>query len=509
MNPLSQLGQVSAGAKTDFDRLLHKELAKTTRARDEHASGAAQAAAALLARRQKLSPVQLKMVESPSKRKVGSCTRRAGKTYGAVQLALEAIMNTPWTDTNRSQPVVQIIATTAKDAKRLFWEPLKAAASSVGMVGVWNDHECVADFPNGATLRLGGASDMDAINGYRGASYSLVILDEAASFGPKMETIIMEAISMALTDYDGTILMIGTPGKVRVGFFYEVVHGMHAAQGWELFTWSYWENPGLPDDTKTLEWIVKTQGPLDSPKVRRECFGEWVADGSSLVYKFIPETGYFDGKLPEGHEWRFILGLDLGYRDPTAFSVVAHSKTTPLMYVVHVESHKHMLPTQIAEKVLELRAKYAFKRIVCDTGGSMARNSMEEWNKRYGFGMTAATKQNKAEFIEHMNSDFYQGRLKVYPNCPVVKDWEQLIWTDDEKSVRQNGAPVEDKRYHNHMADATLYAFRESMHFRGKVPEPGPELGTQAYLNKRETDARLKYLRTAKTRASSYNKLWK
>lgn len=497
----------SASAAADFNHLLRQEVSKKTASAVEQIDQMAKAAAALLARRQILSPTQKRFVESEATRKAASCTRRAGKTFGCVQLILEAVCAHPWADPNKSQPVVQVIGTTVKDVKRLFWEPLKAVARQVGLVGVWDDHAGVADFPNGCTVRLGGASDKESIDGYRGSSYVLVVIDEAASFGPKMETLVMESISMALTDYNGTIAMVGSPGKVRVGMFYEVATGQRAAEGWVVFEWSYFENDSLDAEVRTVEWIIRTQGPLDSPKVRRECFGEWVADGASLVYKFNPATGYFDGKLPANHDWRYVLGIDLGYIDDTAFSIIAHSPTSPYMYLVHAESAPHMLPTQIAERIVELRNKYNFKRIVCDGAGATTKGNMIEWNRRYGFGMTAVQKQNKVEYIEHMNSDFYQGKLKVYPGCPVVKDWEQLIWNDDPNSVRQDGTPTEHKGFANHLADATLYAFRESMHFRGREPTPMPEIGTQAYLNKFESDARLKYLKSAKQRQT--RSLWK
>lgn len=493
-------------AKSDFEALVRQELRKKEVV-SAVTGGTATALSNLLKRREILFEVQRAFVEDPAKRKVACCTRRAGKTFAMTQLCLEAICSQGWDNPNKAQPIVQIIAPTKKYGGDMYWEPLKAVARQVGLDGVWNDHELRAEFPNGVLLRVGGANDRAALEDYRGGAYTLVVLDEAASYGSKMESLVMSSISMAMKDYQGTIAMVGSPGEVHVGLFYEICHGMH--EEWSHYAWSFMTNTSIPAQERTLEYIERFEGPLDSPRVRRECFGEWVADGGSLVYKFNPEKNLFDGVLPEGHAWRYILGIDLGYNDPTAFAVVAHSKTNPNMYLVHAESRQHMLPSDIAQRISELRQRYDFKRIVCDTGGSMAKNSMIEWNRRYGFGMIAASKTDKNTYIEHMNSDFHQGRLKVYKGATVIKEWNQLLWNDNPNSVRHDGKPTEHPGFPNHECDATLYAYRESMHFRGKTPDPIPEPNSQEHWNKFETDARLKVLKRAKLQRNSYNNLWK
>lgn len=496
----------AVAAKADFDRLIAQELAKKNQSLDAALGDIEAARQKLVARRQMLYATQKAFVESPAKQKAALCTRRAGKTFGAIQLALEKACSQGWDDPNKAQPVIQIIGPTKKQAVAIYWEALKSVARQSGIEAVWNDHTATADFPNGVLLRLGGAKDSNAMEDYRGLAYTLVILDEAASYGPKIESLILDSITMALSDYDGDLAMVGTPGQARVGMFFEVTTDQRP--GWDVYKWSFRENLSIPANKRTDDAIIAQYGSLYSPKARREAFGEWVSDASTLVYKAGPGV-VWDGILPREHEWKYVLGMDVGYHDPTAFVVVAYSKTTPLMYVVHAEQHPHLLPSQTAEKIMELDARFHFVRKVMDTGGSMARNNMEEWNYRHGLHITPAEKTRKTEFIELMNSEFAQGRIKVAEHSPILKEWEQLVWEDEETAVRHDRDIKEHPGFPNHLSDACLYAFRESLHYRGKTPDKPVEPGTPEFWQKRESDAKLGYIRSIRRRDRSYNKLWR
>lgn len=493
---------------SEFDRLIEQEIAKNVSAPIASQDNLRQAAQRLEARKQRLMGPQLAFLTDPSKKKAAICTRRAGKTFVCRHLVAEAVLRNAWVDRDRAQPVVQYIAQTRIKALDLFWTPFKEICRELGLDAHWDDHSLRAQFPNGVLVRAGGAEDKDEIEKYRGDAYPLVVIDEAASFGPRIEELVMSALSAALLDYNGTIAMIGTPGQSQSGLFWEIYAG-HKPE-WSPHRWSYMTNVHFPAEVRTVEWIEANVGPLDSPKVQREYFGNWVSDASSLVYQYNPDKSRWDGVLPPGHEWRYILGMDLGFRDPTAFVVGAYAKTHPDLFIVHAESQPHMLPSQIEQKVLELKRDFNITRIVVDTGGSMARNNVEEWNRRHAFGMLGAEKTNKYTYIEHMNSEFYLGRIKVKPELTKLQnEWKTLVWEDNDKEVsRHDGKPKEHPGFANHLADASLYMFRESMHFRSRAPEPEPIHGTLDWLNKQQLEAKIKALRNAGRKQFKYDKLW-
>lgn len=491
----------------DFDALIDQQI----HASMQGAKGlsAVQVKANLLELRKELLPHQLRMVEDPSKRKAAICTRQSGKTYHNRQVAAEAVVNNPWTNKRKNQPIVQYIAQTQKKALDMFWTPFKLLCERVGLDAHWDDQNLRAQFSNGVLVRAGGADKKEEIEKYRGDSYVLVLIDEAASFGPKVENLIVAGLSMAMIAYDGTILMTGTPGQAQAGYFYEVYAGSHPE--WSVQPcWSFMDNIHLPANARTEQWIIESVGPLDSPRVRRECFGEWVTDASSLVYQYDSLRNEWERDLPAGHDWQFILGIDVGYRDPTAFVIGAYARTHPWLFIVHAEAHEHWLPSQIEAKIGQLKEQYKIGRIVMDTGGSMALNNMVEWNMRSNFGIIPANKREKYEYIEHMNSEFYLSRIKVFKDLPVIQEWKTLPWADadaEKDSVRHDGRPKEHSGFSNHMTDAALYMFKESTHYRSKEPEPPPEPGTPDYWSKMQLRAKIQAFNSGKTQGFRYNRM--
>lgn len=495
-------------APSDFDRLVEAELQRKLGAQSEAQDALALARRRLAQRRADLMPAQLAFLEDLSKKKAAICTRRAGKTFVCRHLVAEAVLANSWDNRDKAQPIVQYIALTRQRCIDLFWTPFKEICRKIGLEAHWDDHSLRAQFPNGVLVRAGGCEDKDELEKYLGDAYVLVIVDEAASLGPRIEELVTKSLEPALMDYKGTMALVGTPGNAQAGLFWEIYDGQHAHK-WTQHRWSYMTNIHIDAELRTPEWVEANIGPLDSPKVQREYFGVWVSDSSSLVYQYNPVKSHWDGLLPKGHEWRFILGLDVGYRDPTAFVVGAYSKTHPDFFVVHTESHSHLLPTQIYEKITTLKGQFAITRIVMDTGGSMARNNMEEWNRRGGLGIMPAEKTKKLDYIEHMNSEFHLGRIKVQPTTPVVKEWKQLVWEDDDAAVaRHDNKPKEHPGFHNHMSDACLYAFRESLHYRSKSPEPEPVPGTADWFRKQQLDAKVKAMQNAGRKGFNYGKLW-
>jgi hypothetical protein len=468
-----QMSRNSSKATSDFDNLIETEVRKVTSGSVTAVDAIALARARLTARRSTLFPSQLAFLNDPSKKKAAICTRRAGKTFACRHLVAEAVVNNAWTDRSRVQPIIQYITTTRAKAVDLFWTPFKALCQEVGLDAHWDDHQLRATFPNGVLVRGGGADDKQELEKYLGDAYPLVVIDEAASFGPLIEDLVVSKLSAAMIDFDGTIAMIGTPGQSQSGMFYKVYQGV--VPGWsKAHRWSYMTNTSFPEAVRTPAWIENNIGPLTSPRVQREYFGEWVTDAASLVYQTDESKIGWDGILPKGHEWRYALGVDVGFRDPCAFVVGAFAKTHPTLFIVHAGQQSHMLPTQVEAEIARLKAKYQITRIVMDTGGSMARNNMEEWNRRSAFGIMPAEKKNKYDFIEHMNGEFYLGRIKVHPSLGDLKqEWRCLVWEDADASsegVRHDGKPKEHPGFPNHMSDAALYMFRESTHYKAKSP---------------------------------------
>jgi hypothetical protein len=446
----------------------------------------------VLDQRKRLFPYQLKFLLDPAKNKGVVSTRRSGKTKCFQQMAMEAVTDNFWSDVMRSQPVVQYVTTTQKKALDLFWRPFRRACEQLGLEAHWDDHNLRALFTNGVLVRASGVATGFDIEAYRGDAYVLVLIDEAASLGPKLESLLVEGLGMAMADYQGTRAVVGTPGRTKSGFLYEAVHGL--VEGWTFHPkWDFRDNPTLSPETKTDEWIRLNVGPLTSARVRREAFGEWVTDASELVYQFSTDRNTVLALPPIEGEWNYALGLDLGFRDPTAWTVVAWCTEREEMYVVLSDSKSGMTASEIFEKIQELQAKYNFKRIVADGSGSMARNSIDDWNVRGQLGIIPAQKSPgyKLPAMQLLNSDFVDRKVLFLEETTrgLQKELLELPWDEEKpngvKHARhdQSAQLKEHPGYANHMCDSLLYVSRESRHYltRRTAPLAAPSKDSASY----------------------------
>lgn len=415
---------------------------------------------------------QRAFIQDPSKRKAALCGRRAGKTYGiACYLLKEAIEN--------PGVLCAYVALTRISAKRILWPELQNLCHRFDIRGHFNHTELTLELDNGSKIWLSGASDASEIEKFRGSKYRLVALDEAASFKTHIEQLIFEVFEPALIDLDGTMCMIGTPSAACAGAFFDITSDIK--KGWAVHHWTIFDNPHIPHARTWITGMMQENGwEEDNPIYRREWLGEWVRSQEGLVYKFNADRNLYD-TLPEDQEYHHIIGVDLGYDDATAIVVTAFSYQSPVFYVVEDYAKSGMIPSDIARKLKDLQNEYEPVRIMVDTGG-LGKAIAEEFSQRYGINVTPAEKKNKHDYIELMNSDMLAGRIKVPTFSEIPEEWRHLVW-DVESSKKK-----EDERFDNHLADACLYAWRESRHFLFRKPRKQPKPGTPEYIDMKEQE---------------------
>jgi len=212
---------------------------------------------------------QRRFVTSPSKFKAALCTRRAGKTYGLVLYMLKVA-------STYSYAQVPYITLTRAQAKRNIWLLLEQLNKEWKLGGKLNRNELTVTLPNGSIIFLCGANDETEIQRLRGGKYPLVVIDEGQNFRPFIRSLIRSILEPALSDYDGTLVLAGTPGVACSGFFYDVT--TKPELNYDVFTWSSVDNPYHPHTPEKLATIRKRNNWLpDNPTFVREYLGQWVA----------------------------------------------------------------------------------------------------------------------------------------------------------------------------------------------------------------------------------------
>ena len=380
----------------------------------------------------------------------GLVTHNSGKT---VSCAADLI------DTALTQDGdVAYITLTRGTAKGIIWRDLLRINEEYELGGEANIAELTLTLPNRNIIYLFGANDESQIDKIRGRALRKVYIDEAQSFRPYIKEFINDVIEPALTDYDGTLILIGTPGPVPAGYFFDASH----SEGWSNHKWTIHDNPHiLKKSGKTpeqrIEAICKRRGvTLTDPSIRREYFGEWVQDFDSLVFKFEPSRNEY---LDAPADLKYVFGIDVGFRDSDAIAVVGYDDKRGLSYLVEEYVAAKQDITSLAEKIKELQAKYEPVRMIMDAG-ALGRKIQEEIRQRHQLPVEAAEKSRKLEFIKLLNDDLRTGAFKAKPGSRFAEDSQLVVWDWEDPSK-----PKISDRYHSDITDAVLYAWRECKHY--------------------------------------------
>lgn len=403
---------------------------------------------------------QIDFIKDPSKLKVAFCTRRAAKSYtGGLYLVKTCLENPGVT--------CLFIGLTRLSAKGIIWKDvLKAINKRFKLKMKFNETLLSITFPNGSVISIIGVdSDESEKEKALGQKYKLVVCDEAASYSIDMRELVYGILKPAVVDYEGTICLMGTSGNLTKGLFFDITKGIEP--GWSVHQWTAHDNPYVEKQWKAELADIAVNRPLfmETPLFKQWYLNQWVVDFDSLVYKFNEERNTY-ATLPvhlKG-EWQFILGVDLGYEDPSAFIVVAWHEHEKNLFIIDCYKKSKMDITDVANTIKALKAKYSIHKVIVDNANKQA---IEEIQKRHQLPLIPADKAGKSDFIEIMNAELIQARIKVHPKFgrALVDEWLNLVWK--EKGNKREENPSCD----NHLADACLYAWRYCYQYLSEAPK--------------------------------------
>lgn len=403
-------------------------------------------------------PAQAAFIRDPAKRKASKCTRRAGKSLGIGRILYKEAYNFPGC-------TCVYIALTKATARAIMWKDvMKSLNTQLGLGASFNETTLRVTLPNGSEILLTGMdAGEDEMEKLLGGKMRVAVVDEAGSFRVDLRKLVYENIEPALADLDGYMILGGTPTEYTQGLFFDVTKDEGDREpGWSVHEWDTFQNPYMVKNwTERLERLRETNPRVEeTPAYKRMYLGKWVVDTSDLVYKYEDTRNQADALPDQNHV--YVLGVDFGFTDASAFALAAYSVVDRSLYFVESYKKSGMTVSDVAERLAYYVKRYNPYKIVVDNA---ARQTVEELRQRFGFPLEAADKQGKAEFIEIMNSELLQGKIKlVLPQTDeLATEWRGLIWDKDawEKRKRREEHPG----CENHLADAALYAWRHCYHY--------------------------------------------
>lgn len=417
---------------------------------------------------------QLAFINDTARFKTAVCSRRSGKSVACAADLLNTAVS--------QKGDVAYLTLSRRSAKRIIWKQILELNSKFNLGGKADKVELSLTMPNGSTLYVTGAKDESDVEKLRGMAFRKVYIDEAQSFRNYIKEMIEDVIEPALTDYDGSLILIGTPGPIPAGFFYDVSH----AKGWSHHHWTMHDNPhiklksGKDPDVAIAELAERRGLSVNSPSIQREYFGKWVKDVDSLVYHFNPELNVYK-ELPT--DLRYVFGVDIGYKDADAIAVLGYSPTERKVFLAHEYVRAKNDITSLVEEIKHLREIYDPVKMVMDAG-ALGRKIQEEIRVRHSLHLEAAEKNRKSEFIALLNDDLRTSRFKAAAGSRFEEDSYLSQW--DYASPER---PVVSRSYHSDIHDAVLYAWRECKHFYELDAKPKPLSANEELLAQEAAEA--------------------
>lgn len=475
-----------------------------------------------------LTPPQRDLVTDSSPHVSGLCPRRAGKSFAGAAAALI---------TGEAKPgsISIIISLNLRQLKRLYWSGGPSGIFALDRrfnLGLeYNATELRWEHQNGSIGYLLGAEDTQQREVIRGMEADLYLVDECKSFAPDdLAELVDEIIDPQRQTRGGRLILIGTPGSIPDGPFYQatcdkahddlgrpylIPHtekqdqwGRSAKEDllWSHHHWTLQDNTAAPWQWEEACRKKRSKGWADDEPIwLRESLGQWTSGTEGLIYRYFAEKSsgrvswYPErtddnptGLPPADGPWHLIGGLDLGFEADTAFVLAAYSQRTRELRHIWDWSERHMLPGDIAELIRGAERRFGrIERIMVDAG-NLGVTICEQLKLEYGLPVERSEKRERYDFIELLNEGFCRGEVKIIPGTTLEK---QLIigqWKLGDRRLDEAirlGKLVEDRSVPNHAADALLYLYRGAMHHYGPVQKaPEPEYLSREWVRAWEKD---------------------
>ena len=304
-----------------------------------------------------------------------------------------------------------------------------------------NAKDKVIELSNGSTVRMGSVNQVDSCVG---RSYDLIIFDEAALADGK------DAFNVALRptlDKDNSkAIFISTP-RGRNNWFAEFFdRGFNDEfPEWCSIRAGYQDNPRMSEMD-----IAEARKSMSEAEFRQE----YEADFNTYegqIWNFNHEKCVANNEALDTSNMDVFAGLDVGYRDPTAFCVIAYDWDSQQYYVLDEYLNSEKTTEQHAVEIQRLSQKWNIDFIYID---SAAQQTRHDFAMEYDISTTNA-KKSVLDGIAHVAGIVDNDRLFVDQRCvETLTCLDQYQWDPNPNLAREK--PKHNKA--SHMADALRYA---------------------------------------------------
>ena len=460
-----------------------------------------------------LFPEQRRAVEDPHNRVCLWTTGQSGKSTAVLTYYVDDGIRRP-------HGVYWYFCLTSYHVEEIAWPTLKRLDREFDLGCRFQEQKLRVILPGGSWIRLFGFDRPLALDRYYGVRLRSAAIDEAAFSNIDLDDFCEDTLGPRLLRENGKIFLMSIPPREPRGLFDEIIRGFPkranmagvrspTRRDWSVHSWTAFDNPVMRDlwideiakkiraragDNPTPEDLRRAEAELRAaPWFQRNYFGERVQERGEKVYDFDRDRNTYwrtDDKGERVSSWeprpgdRYVLGIDFGWDDSTAFSWNVYRDDSPDL--VEVESFKQaeMRMDAIAARARMYIAASGEEHAISIVGDYAHKTFFEEIRRRYDLPMMIGEKSEKYDWIATWNADANLGRVKIVDpeNSPHVEEMLGLVW----KLIKATGKKVEQPAAPNDCSDAHLMAYRHAYHYLHEEPAKPVETGSPEWYHRQE-----------------------
>ncbi len=391
-------------------------------------------------------PWQEKVLRSQSKRILLNCSRQSGKSTVSSLVACHHAVYNPGS-------TVLLISPSLRQSGELLRKVRDRLANLPGCPDLDAESKTTIELPNKSRIISLPATESTI----RTFTANLIIEDEAGDVPDDLFTAILPMLIVSR----GRLVLAGTP-KGRAGHFFEAWE--RGGAGWERYEISWDKCPRIDPKDIAIQQVAMRD------KFIQEYCCQFIMSGGGMVYGAFDEQRNLLQTLPVDPngtpvKWTYLLGMDFGFVDATAYTVLAYRPQDPTAYIVLSFKEVGQTPSMVGAKVLELNATFKFAKIIGDIGG-LGKGYSEEMRRRFRIPVEPAEKQNKRGYIDLFNGALATGDIKILrDSCTeLIQEMTSLPWSADRSKEHPGFA--------DHCCDSALYIWRAATMYLNEKPKP-------------------------------------
>jgi PBSX family phage terminase large subunit len=387
------------------------------------------------------NPSQQAMIDGLAEKRfwVHVSARRTGKSSAAAVLALGKLL----------EPNQQVLVVAPNfNLSSIIWDYTSQLIESFGIeTKKYNQKDHVVQLINDSTLRLLSAENRSSLVG---RAANLLIVDEAALISD--DEYFTRDLRPALSTFpDSRALFISTPrGKENYLYEYYQRGQSNEFEDWGSGLYPWHANPRLQKAD-----IEEAKRSLPDSIFRQEYYCEW-ATFEGQIYKIEDDKHLVDLTTeqapyriePGDSRFSFIAGLDMGFRDETAFVVIATDDIN--FFVVDEYIAKEATTSVHAEHIRELVDHWGIELIYIDSAAQQTKADLAYEHDIYCDNAVKSV----TDGIAHIQSLVAQNKIIFDINNAYHchKSMTAYRWNSRTEKVK----PVHD--WSSHACDAIRYA---------------------------------------------------